>query len=142
MNSLIVIAYNGNKPTKAEIEKIAERLTGLKCCKEVEFMKHYDQFSIVDAVSKCATTINFEPKENEALKNAATFINAHFSSPWYLLSAVAEARGVATRTMDQDALLNAVNIIANKSEEECEQYGIVPTIRNACYNALHYILNI
>lgn len=142
MNSVIVVAYTGIKPTEAEIDAMTECLMRLKCCKKVEVVKHYDKDSIVDVISKSAITIGFEPKENEALKNAATFINAHFSSPWYLLSAVAEARGVVTRTMDQDALLNAVNIIANKSEEECEQYGIVPAIRNACYNALHYILNI
>lgn len=142
MNNLIAIAYNGNKPTKAEIEKIAECLTGLKCCKEVEFMKHYDQFSIVDVVSKCATTINFETGEGEPLKNAATFINAHFSSPWDMLSAVATARGMAIRSTDQDALLNAVDIIAGKSKEECEQYGIIPTMYNACYNAKYHILNI
>lgn len=142
MNNLIIIAYNGKKPTKAETEAMAECLIRLKCCKEVEVMKHYNKDSIVDVIGKSATIIGFEPKEDEALKNAATFINAHFSSPWHLLSAVAEARGVATKTMDQDALLNAVNIIANKSEEECEQYGIVPTIRNTCYNALHYILSI
>lgn len=142
MNSVIVVAYTGIKPTEAEIDAMAECLMRLKCCKKVEVVKHYDKDSIVDVIGKSAITIDFEPKEDEALKNAATFINAHFSSPWHLLSAVAEARGVATRTMDQDALLNAVNIIANKSEEKCEQYGIVPTIRNACYNALHYILNI
>ena len=142
MNNLIVVAYNGKKPTKAEIEAIAECLMRLKCCNEVEVMKHYDQDSIVDVVSKCATIIGFEPKDDKALKNAATFINAHFSSPWDMLGAVATARGVVIRSADQDALLNAVDIIASKSKEECEQYGIIPIIHNACYNAKYHILNI
>ena len=142
MNNLIVVAYNGNKPTKAEIEKIAECLIGLKCVKEVEVMKHYDQDSIIDVVSKCATIIGFEPKVDKTLKNAAKFVMEHFSSPWDMLGAVATARGVIVRSADQEALLNAVDIIASKSEEECKQYGIIPFMYNACYNAKYHILNI
>lgn len=142
MNNLIVVAYNGKKPTKAEIEAIADCLMGLKFCKEVEVMKHYDQDSIVDIVGKGVTIIGFEPKEDNALKNAATYINAHFSNPWVLLSAVATARSTETKSADQYALLNAVDIIASKSKEECEQYDIIPIIHNACYNAKYHILNI
>lgn len=144
MNNVILIAYNGKKPSKAEIEKIADILMRMKFCGEVEIVKHYDQDSICDIVGKGATIVGFEPREDIALRNAATFINAHFSSPWPMFAEVANARNTspAMRTKDQDALLSAVDIIGGVSTEKAAQYSIDPIMHNACYNVKYHILNI
>lgn len=143
MNNIIVIAYNGKKPTQQQIEAIAQRLATLKCCDEVEIIQHYDKKSIVDIVGKGTTIIGFEheSEKNVALSNASKFVNAHFNSPWAMISAVGEARSTTLRSEDQKALLNAIDIIAQSSSEECLQYGISSIMYNACYNIRYHILD-
>lgn len=137
MNNIIVIAFEGKAPSKKAIEAIAGMIDG-----SVEVVKVIDANSIVDCVAKhVVSTIEFK-QEDEPLKNAATFINAHFSNAWDMLAQVAVARRTAIRSADQEALLNAVDIIANKTSEECKQYGILPIMHNACYNVKYHILNI
>ena len=142
MNNVVLVAYSGKKPSRAEIEKIAEVLEKMRFCNEVELIKHYDQDSVCDIIGKGATLIGFEPKENVALKNAATFVNAHFKSAWDLVGKVAVARQAAFISEDQQALLNAVEIIGSTTQEECAKYGISSIIQNACYNIKYNILNI
>ena len=143
MNNIIVIAYNGKKPTQKDIESIAQRLATLKCCEDVEIIQHYDKKSIVDIVGKGTTIIGFEhePEKDVALLNASKFINAYFSSPWAMISAVGEARSTALRSADQTALLNAIDIVAQHSSEECLQYCISSIMYNACYNIKYHILD-
>lgn len=143
MNNIIVIAYNGKKPTQQQIEAIAQHLAKLRCCDEVEIIQHYDKKSIVDIVGKGTTIIGFEQesKKDVALSNASTFINAHFNSPWAMIAAVGEARNTTLRSEDQQALLNAIDIIAQHSSEECLQYGISSVMYNACYNIQYHILD-
>lgn len=143
MNNIIVIAYNGKKPTQQQIEAIAQHLTTLRCCDEVEIIQHYDKKSIVDIVGKGTTIIGFEQesKKDVALSNASKFINAHFNSPWAMISAVGEARSTTIRSADQQTLLNAIDIIAQRSSEECLQCGISNVMYNACYNIRYHILD-
>ena len=143
MNNIIVIAYNGKKPTQQQIEAIAQRLATLKCCDEIEIIQHYDKKSIVDIVGKGTTIIGFEHESEKdvTLSNASTFINAHFNSPWTMIAAVGDARSTLCRSEDQNALLNAIDIIASKSPEECLQYNISNIMYNACYNIKYHILD-
>lgn len=141
MNNVLLIAYNGKKPSKADIEKIGELLMNMKFCNEIEMIKHYDQDSICDIIGRGATIIGFEPKKDEALENAATFVNAHFKSAWDMIGQIAIARQTTFKTKEQMALLNAVDIIAGKTQAECEKYGIPSIIHNACYNVKYHILS-
>lgn len=142
MNNIIVIAYNGKKPTQQQIEAIAQHLGTLRCCDDVEIIQHYDKKSIVDIVGKGTTLIGFENHvENEALKNAATFINAHFAdNAWKMFEVAANAKKTFVRTAEQEALLNAVEIIATSSREECAKYGIDEQMHRTVYNVKYYVL--
>ena len=142
MNNIIVIAFNGKKPSKREIEALGNGLMSRPWCEEVEIVKHYDNDSITDIVGKGTILIGFEKTaDNEALKNAAAFINAHFSSnSWGLFEAAANAKNTIMRSEDQEALLNAVDIIANSSQENCALYGISEHTHMMCYNVKQYVL--
>ena len=143
MNNIIVIAYNGKKPTQQQIESISQRLATLKCCDEIEIIQHYDKKSIVDIVGKGTTIIGFEQDHsiNEALKNAATFMNAHFgNNVWNMAENVGIANKALQKSASQTALLNAVDIIAKSSEEDCMKYGISENMYKACHSLKYYVL--
>lgn len=142
MNNIIVIAYNGKKPTQQQIEAIAQHLGTLRCCDDVEIIQHYDKKSIVDIVGKGTTLIGFENHvENEALKNAAIFIKTHFgTNAWGMFEAAANAKKTLVRTEEDAALLNAVEIIATSSREECAKYGIDEQMHRTVYNVKYYVL--
>ena len=129
MNNIIVIAFTGNTPTKKELRALAEAIKG-----EVEVINLIDSNSIASIVGKSMVSeISFD-EEDKPLKEAAIFLNAHFNSPWDLLSAIGNARNSVINSAEETALLNAVDIVANNTAEECEKYGIPAIIHNTCYN--------
>lgn len=138
MNNIILIAYNGRKPSKREVEELSSAVTG-----QVEMIKHYDLAGISETIAKSfGKVITLRSEKDKALENAAIFINAHYKSPWDLLGDVAIARKVGCRTEEQDALLSAIDIIADNSAEKCCEYAISSIMHNACYNVKHHILNV
>lgn len=136
MNNILVVAFQGKAPTKKEIEAIASIING-----DVEVVRVIDKNSIADIVAKHVASEVKLCVEDEPLKNAATFINAHFDSPWKLIGAIGSARSSAFHSEDETALINAVDIIANNSADKCAEYGIPAIIHNACYNIKYHILN-